>query len=273
MSPLACAVRGCELPLERRERTLVCPRRHSYDVARRGYVNLLQPQDRRSLSPGDSKIAIAARARLLASGVGRPILDAFVARAEALGLHQEAVVCDLGCGSGDALGDLAARRPITGIGIDLSTAAIAHASQRFPRLTWVVANVDRRLPLLTRSVDLVLSLHARRNPAECARVLLAGGFLFVAVPAPDDLIELREWTQGTARARDRANVLLAEHDALFTLMDRWTVRNRQHLERDQLLDVLRGTYRGARASQAASVHSLAAMDVTMASDLFLFQRT
>jgi len=271
-APLACTVRGCGLPLERRARTLACARRHSYDIARRGYVNLLQPQDRRSLNAGDSKAAIAARARLLDSGVGRSIVDAFVAWAAALDVQRNPLVCDLGCGSGDVLGTLASQHPVAGVGIDLSVAAVERAAQRFPQLTWAVANADRRLPLLSESVEIVLSLHARRNPVECARVLAPSRFLLVAVPAPDDLVELRERIQGKPVVRDRTAALIAEHERLFTVVERRVVRVRQHLEQGQLLDVLRGTYRGIRAAAAAKADALGSLDVTLASILCLFQR-
>ena len=65
------------------------------------------------------------------------------------------VAADLGCGSGELLGALAAARDICGAGIDLSTAAVERAARRYPALTWVVANADRRLPLLDASVHLV----------------------------------------------------------------------------------------------------------------------
>jgi 23S rRNA (guanine745-N1)-methyltransferase len=235
-------------------------------------VNLLQPQDRRSPDAGDSKAAVAARARLLGSGVGRSMVDAFVVRAAALDTRQNPLVCDLGCGSGDVLGTLATQRSVAGVGIDLSVAAIDDAAHRFPQLTWVVANADRRLPLLAESVNVVLSLHARRNPIECARVVAAGGFLLVAVPAPDDLVELRERIQGKPVLRDRGAALIAEHERLFTVVDRHVVRTRQHLGREQLIDVLHGTYRGIRAAAAAKVETLGDLDVTLASDLCLFQR-
>ena len=64
----------------RRDRTLVCPAGHSYDVARSGYVNLLQPQDRRSAAAGDSRVAIDARESLLAIGVGRTLIDGLTTR-------------------------------------------------------------------------------------------------------------------------------------------------------------------------------------------------
>lgn len=271
-SPLACTVRDCGLPLQRDATAYFCPRGHTYDVARNGYVNLLQPQDRRSSSAGDSKAAVDARLRLLTSGVGRSILEGFVQRAAALDLGDHPVVVELGSGSGDALAGLADARPITGVGIDLSTAAIRHAARRFPALTWVVANADRRLPILDQRADLVLSLHARRHPNECARVLGPTGFLLVAVPSRDDLIELRGRVQGQEVERDRAGSLLREHEPLFTLVERFSIRERPLLDRTSLVDLLHGTYRGARTSASDRVNALTTLTVTLASDVFLFTR-
>jgi 23S rRNA (guanine745-N1)-methyltransferase len=250
----------------------VCAHGHSYDIARSGYVNLLQPQDRRSRRAGDSKQAVDARSRLLESGVGRAGMEGFVERAAALDLPDNACVVDLGCGSGEALALLAALRPVNGIGIDLSSAAIETAARRFDELTWVVANADRRLPLLDGCVSLVLSLNGRRNPADVARVLTSGGFLLMAVPAPDDLIELRELVQGQAVERPRADGLIAEHDRLFRLVERSAIRERRSLEQDQLRDLLRGTYRGERTSASPRLDALTRMDVTLALDVCLFER-
>jgi len=255
----------------RRDRTFVCPAGHSYDVARSGYVNLLQPQDRRSAAAGDSREAIDARESLLAIGVGRTPIDALTIRIRSLELDDEPVVVDLGCGSGDALAALTAHGTSVGIGIDLSTPAIERASRRFPDRTWVVANADRRLPLLDRSVNVVVSLHARRNPPEVARVLHETGHLLVAVPAADDLIELRGLVQGQRVERDRGEVVLAEHETLFELVERSVVRETQDLDRDALLSVLTGTYRGVRHGLADRVAALTRMTVTLASEILMFR--
>jgi 23S rRNA (guanine745-N1)-methyltransferase len=270
--PLACSVRDCGLLLEPRERAVVCARGHSFDVARSGYVNLLQPQDRRSRAPGDSKLAVEARAALLAAGIGRAIVEQFVQRAAALVPAGDALVADLGSGGGEALAELARLRSITGVGVDLSIAAVEHAARRFPALTWVVANADRRVPLLERSADVVLSLHARRNPAECARILAPGGFLLIGVPAHDDVIELRALVQGTGVERERADTLVALHAPFFALVERSAARERHQLGREVLLDLLRATYRGERASLAGRVAALGSLDVTLASEFFLFRR-
>jgi len=268
--PLSCTVRACGQPLTRRGGAYACPRGHTFDIARRGYVNLLQPQDRKSRTPGDARMAVEARATLLSAGVGLAVVDELVRRVAAMGLQPGAVVVDLGSGTGDALGALAAAASIMGIGIDLSAAAAEEAARRFPGLIWIVANADRRLPILERSADVVLSLHGRRNPIECARVLKPGGRLVIAVPAPGDLVELRELVQGAAVERDRVDAAIAAHAPSFDLEERVTTHESHRLGHEDLVALLRATYRGARASAAGRVEALTSLEVTFASDVLVF---
>lgn len=268
--PLACAVRGCGQPLTLAGRSWTCARGHRFDIARSGYVNLLQPQDRRSREAGDARAAVEARARLFAQGVGRAGVDRIVDVARGL-LGDGASVVDLGSGSGETLEAIARARGIIGVGVDLSTAAVELASRRCPIVTWVVANADRRVPLLDASVDLVISQHARRNPLECARLLRPGGHLLVSVPAADDLIELRHAVQGSGVLRSRADLVVSEHAQNFELVSREEVRERHMLDRAALLDVLRGTYRGARISAAPRLETLTELELTFASEVCLFR--
>ena len=270
--PLACSVRECGLPLARRAHAFVCSSGHSFDIARSGYVNLLQPQDRRSAHAGDPKEAVEARAALEGAGIGRAVIDLIVATVLALDPARDAVVVDLGCGSGEVLGTLCEPRLPAGIGIDLSVAAIDFAARRLPALTWVVANADRRLPLQDASVDVVLSIHGRRNPPECARVLRAAGALVIAVPAPDDLVELRTFVQGRGVERDRVDGLLREHAAYFQPVDRVRSRERLTLGREELSSLLRGTYRAARFTVSDTVETMPTMEVTLSSEICVLRR-
>jgi len=235
-------------------------------------VNLLQPQDRRSATPGDDEAAVGARARLNAAGIGRGVIDAVAGRVGALSLGVEPVVVDLGAGTGDLLAAVAGTRPMCCVGLDISVAAVRHAARHHNGPTWVVANADRRLPLVDGSVDVVVSVHARRNPTECARVLRPGGWLLIAVPAPDDLIELRAEVQGAGIERDRTAAVVAEHLPWFAVADRGTSRVRASLDPAAVVDLLRITYRGRRASSAVRVSALTGRDVTMASDWLLLSR-
>src|SRR3977135_2710324 len=104
MPPLSSCARVCHEPLARAAGGLVCPRGHSFDIARSGYVNLLQPQDRRSKRPGDSAAATAARRRLHDRGITGPLLDVISALAN---VSEDDPVLDAGCGDGFYLGSLA----------------------------------------------------------------------------------------------------------------------------------------------------------------------
>jgi len=265
---LICPVRHCGAPLERRPRSLACPQGHSFDLARSGYCNLLQPQDRRSKNPGDSRDAVEARRRLLEAGYGGALLAAL--EDEIAALRPAAAVLDVGCGEGFYLGSLALKGGFEAHGVDLSVPAVELAARRYPECTWIVANADRFLPYAPESFDLVLSLDSRLSPAEIRRVLAPEGRLLVAVPAPDDLVELRAAVLGEGVLRDRlarAIDLLAPD---FELENRRTVRQTAHLDAAALADALAATYRGARQSRRVRLDAIPDLEVTLAHDLACF---
>src|SRR5450755_1739281 len=114
---LLCPVRGCHMSLVHNERRLLCPRGHSFDVARSGYINLLQPQERRSKQPGDTISAVAGRRRLHDLGVTVPLLHAIEA---IIGPTPSDIVLDAGCGDGFYLGSMARTIEFSAHGIDIS---------------------------------------------------------------------------------------------------------------------------------------------------------
>src|SRR5580698_1694903 len=126
---LLCPVRNCHLALVREQRRLVCPLGHSFDVARSGYINLLQPQDRLSRRPGDTAAAVSARRRLHDLGVTQPLLHAI---AEIVAASPGDSVLDAGCGDGFYLGVLAGQTGFDAHGVDISIRAIDAAARRYP---------------------------------------------------------------------------------------------------------------------------------------------
>ena len=253
---LACPVRGCHLILTRDERLVVCPRGHSFDIARSGYINLLQPQDRRSKQPGDTAAAVKARRRLHDRGFTQPLLQAI---AEMLSPSPDDVVLDTGCGNGDCLGTLARQIGFKGHGVDISARALDAAARRYPECEWIVANADRFVPYSDRSFSMVMSITARMNAAEFHRALRADGRLLVAIPAPDDLIELR------GAGRDRVDRTIAAFAPQFALSSQHRVTTTADLDADAVRDVLLSIYRPRR------VLPVQAMRVTFSLDLLLFR--
>jgi 23S rRNA (guanine745-N1)-methyltransferase len=245
------------------ESTLRCPRGHAFDRAREGYWNLLQPQDRRSLRAGDRDDAVDARRRWLARGFVDGLADELGATIDALGLAPDATAIDVGCGEGTLTARLLANRPLTGSGVDLSTKAIRLAARTAPGLTWIVANADRGLPFTDHSVALAMSIFGRRPAAELHRVVAPEGTLLVAVPGEDDLLELRQASQGEGIRRDRVADALAELDPFFALSSRSDWRRRVLHDRDAWEDALAMSYRGARARERERLDRVAELDVTL----------
>ena len=253
---LLCPVRECRLPLIRDGQRVACERKHSFDIARSGYINLLQPQDRRSKNPGDSAEAVAARRRLHDLGATKPLMEGIAALLEA---GKDDVVLDAGCGDGFYLGSLVERCGCEGHGIDISVPAIQAAARRYPGCEWIVGNADRFIPYADRSFSVVLSITARTNVPEFHRVLQDSGRLLVALPAPDDLIELR------GRGRDRTIRTIETFAPAFTITAQSRVTTAALLDAPAVHDVLLSIYRPLRPRPAEG------MQVTFSLDLLLFQ--
>ena len=248
-----CPVRGCRLPLEKRERSYVCANRHVFDVARSGYVNLLQPQDSRSRNPGDMAEAVAARRRFLDAGHAEPLVSAIV---EALPLAPDAALLDVGCGEGHHLAAFRRAYGIEAHGVDLSVGAIDLAARRYRDCTWVVANADRFIPYEDHSFDAVTSITSRLLPEEFHRVLKRGGKLLVAIAGADDLIELR------SAERDRVERTIEMFSSHFAFERHVHARHVAQLDRDAVHDVMAASYRRRRIEEA--------LDVTFSRDVLLF---
>lgn len=231
---LICPVRDCRLALVKEKRSLVCAAGHSFDVARSGYVNLLQPQERRSKNPGDTAEAVAARRRLHDRGVTEPLLRGI---AEMLGARRGDAVLDAGCGDGFYLGTLAREVGFDGHGIDISIPAVEAAARRYPECEWIVGNADRFVPYADQSFSCVMSITARMNAPEFRRVLRDGRRLLVALAAPDDLIELR------GIGRDRVPRTVETFAEGFTLESQLRVSTTAQLDADAVWDVLLSIYR------------------------------
>lgn len=233
-------------------------------------MNLLQPQDRRARVPGDSADAVAARRRFLDRGFAAPLVDAMVAL---LSVAPPDAMLDVGCGEGHHLVALANRFGGESHGIDISLAAIDAAARRAPQLSWAVANADRFVPYAAGSFRVVTSVTARMNAAEFRRVLAPDGRVLVAVPGPEDLVELRRAVLGEGAGRDRVARTVASFAPLFTLERHERIRRVERLDAQAIGDVMTSSYRGLRRREQARLAALDGVDVTLSHDLLVFRAT
>jgi len=175
---------------------LVCRNGHSFDIARDGYVNLLRPGRHRPAAGGDSATQLHYRATFLDAGhldaVASVIVD-HVLEADAERTLVPWRILDAGSGTGHHLARVvnALTGPVIGLGLDISKDAARQAARRWQALAFAVTDLWGEWPVHDGAVDLVLSIFAPKNFPEAARVLRPGGWLSVAYPGPDHLVELR----------------------------------------------------------------------------------
>jgi 23S rRNA (guanine745-N1)-methyltransferase len=180
-----------------------CANGHSFDVAREGYCNLLVVQHKASRDPGDTAEMVAARRRVLDTGIYAPIADTVFAQLSALATRDAATrdaamrVVDAGCGEGYYLARIAelagkadAPYAFELAGTDVSKWAVRAAAKRRAPIAWAVAN-NRHLPFQAESVDVILCLFGFAVWQGFTPVLAPGGRVLMVDPGPEHLAELR----------------------------------------------------------------------------------
>ncbi len=215
----------CGGGLYRAGNSLICEKRHCYDVAKSGYVNLLPPGKGKNSHTGDEKNMIRARDGFLTKGYYDSIsLKLADIAADCLthgGLVNEGEIfsADLGSGTGHhtlnyirRLVSLMPDKNCTAIGFDASKYGaecgmkLSKAQGLSPKdgiggsfgdnpektqLYFITAN-SFCLPLADNSVDVCLSMFAPIPFGECARVMGDDGILAAVFSGKNHLMEMRE---------------------------------------------------------------------------------
>lgn len=199
--PVCFEKRGENIPLipDKDGRAVRCAAGHCFDIAAKGYVNLLLPQHKNVKDPGDSKDMALARRRFLNSGAYQPLLGALCDTfAELCGDISSPAVADCGCGECyytagiyDALASAGASPQICGV--DISKHALAAGkSRRGGRNIKCAAASVFRLPLASGSMDAAAVIFAPMCREEVLRILKPNGAAVRVIPAEKHLWELKK---------------------------------------------------------------------------------
>ena len=183
---LICPI--CGSPLQRQERQYCCEARHSFDIARQGYVNLLTVQQKKSLHPGDTREQVLSRRAFLDGGFYAPIAQTLCDTARELGA--KGPILDVGCGEGFYSTRLAGALGAELTGLDISKEAVRAAAARYKEALWLCGTAAH-LPVADGSAGTLTSLFALTMPEEFRRVLASDGLYFQILAAQDHLLGLK----------------------------------------------------------------------------------
>jgi len=269
----------CSQRLKRTEKQFCCENNHQFDVAKQGYVNLLQPQHKKSKQPGDSQEMVEARFRFLNESYYEPLsdkLNQLIAKdcSSKLPDNNAYHVVDAGSGEGyytqrlyEHLNQSVIPKPGIPkpgipkvIGFDISQRAVKASCRRSKSIQWMTAT-SSHIPVASHSQDAVLCLFSRIVPEEFSRILKKDGILYVASTGSSHLIELRNMLyQNVKQSAYNPNSTLSER---FTPLDESLNANvRYKIEvnsRQAINDLLLMTPHYWRATESAK-QAIQAMD-------------
>ncbi len=185
---LRCPVCGRAGKISEDQKSFYCSgeRRHSFDFARSGYLNLAVGAP----SGGDSKEAIRARSAFLEAGYYQPLSDAVNELLLSCGAKS---VLDAGCGEGYYTNRMPAE--CRKLGVDLSRFGVDHGAKvsrtNGTNADFCVASVFS-IPVADLSFDAVTSLFAPCAEEELSRVLAPNGILILVGAGERHLMGLKE---------------------------------------------------------------------------------
>jgi len=180
--------------IERRNNTYRCENKHTFDLAKEGYLNLLPVNQKKSKDPGDNEMMIAARRNFLELGFYDPLIASIqeLIKTELKFRTKDIVAFDIGCGEGyysqKAFNNLPGLNTQI-FGTDISKYAVKVAAKKYTNNLYFVSSVYN-LPVAKKSVDLILSVFSPIMAAEFQRILSRQGAVIVVSPAPNHLCEM-----------------------------------------------------------------------------------
>ncbi|MEG1923727.1 MAG: methyltransferase domain-containing protein, partial [Clostridia bacterium] len=189
---LKCPI--CNNPLIKSQKQYVCINKHSYDISKEGYVNLLMSQQSNSRNHGDNAEMIKARHQFLQKGYYQPLREKLAEIALKL-LHNNEVMLDAGCGEFWYTEFIINKfiennLNIDVIGADISKDALQYSAKRQHNSALVVAS-NNKLPLMNDSCDLVLNIFAPIYKDEMLRIIKSGGHILNVSPLENHLMSLK----------------------------------------------------------------------------------
>lgn len=184
----------CSELLEADGKNLRCKNNHCFDVAKQGYVNLLQSQKSSKKRHGDDSLMVKARQDFLEKGYYTPLCDGITEMLKKYG-KSEMILADLGCGECWYTSRILDSLEADGVecetcGIDISKQALISGAKRCGKLNLAVASTSD-LPLADKSCDAVISIFAPCSENEIYRVLKDDGVWIKAFPLERHLMGLK----------------------------------------------------------------------------------
>ena len=205
-SAFSCPI--CQESLTLVETSLKCSNRHSFDLAKFGYVNLA-PQIKQSANY--DKENFQNRQQILEAGFYQAILETI---SDILAMNPSAkTILDIGCGEGfysRKLQEVHHDKTFYAFDISKDSVQIAAKSEANWAVNWFVGDLAR-LPIKDASMGILLDIFSPAHYGEFRRVLSKNGILIKVIPTENHLKEIRQKIQDQLTKKDYSNQDIKDH--------------------------------------------------------------
>ncbi|CYL11838.1 23S_rRNA m1G745 methyltransferase [Streptococcus pneumoniae] len=230
----ACPI--CQENLTLLETNFKCCNRHSFDLAKFGYVNLA-PQIKQSANY--DKENFQNRQQILEAGFYQAILDAV---SDLLASSKTTTtILDIGCGEGfysRKLQESHSEKTFYAFDISKDSVQIAAKSEPNWAVNWFVGDLAR-LPIKDANMDILLDIFSPANYGEFRRVLSKDGILIKVIPTENHLKEIRQRVQDQLTNKEYSNQDIKEHfQEHFTILSSQTTSLTKTITAEQLQALL-----------------------------------
>ncbi|HGR5468500.1 TPA: putative RNA methyltransferase [Streptococcus pneumoniae] len=230
----ACPI--CQENLTLLETNFKCCNRHSFDLAKFGYVNLA-PQIKQSANY--NKENFQNRQQILEAGFYQAILDAV---SDLLASSKTtSTILDIGCGEGfysRKLQESHSEKTFYAFDISKDSVQIAAKSEPNWAVNWFVGDLAR-LPIKDANMDILLDIFSPANYGEFRRVLSKDGILIKVIPTENHLKEIRQRVQDQLTNKEYSNQDIKEHfQEHFTILSSQTASLTKTITAEQLQALL-----------------------------------
>lgn len=230
----ACPI--CQENLTLLETNFKCCNRHSFDLAKFGYVNLA-PQIKQSANY--DKENFQNRQQILEAGFYQAILDAV---SDLLASSKTTTtILDIGCGEGfysRKLQESHSEKTFYVFDISKDSVQIAAKSEPNWAVNWFVGDLAR-LPIKDANMDILLDIFSPANYGEFRRVLSKDGILIKVIPTENHLKEIRQRVQDQLTNKEYSNQDIKEHfQEHFSILSSQTASLTKTITAEQLQALL-----------------------------------
>ncbi|HEV6295446.1 TPA: methyltransferase domain-containing protein [Streptococcus pneumoniae] len=230
----ACPI--CQENLTLLETNFKCCNRHSFDLAKFGYVNLA-PQIKQSANY--DKENFQNHQQILEAGFYQAILDAV---SDLLASSKTTTtILDIGCGEGfysRKLQESHSEKTFYAFDISKDSVQIAAKSEPNWAVNWFVGDLAR-LPIKDANMDILLDIFSPANYGEFRRVLSKDGILIKVIPTENHLKEIRQRVQDQLTNKEYSNQDIKEHfQEHFTILSSQTASLTKTITAEQLQALL-----------------------------------